>query len=300
MVHPAPEHEVSLRQADDGKWLSRERACDVVRCIQWDETRPDRRFLLGIENQLHPHVLMPWRVMEMQNMFCARQLRALHRESHGGGKGTVDRVDRVDRADRADRAEFLSKVPRTFRFRRMVTVVIHWGTDDWDTPRQFADLLEESAFPELLPFEPRMLCPMLIPTEISPEILDGMEKFLKLALQYVCASRDRGRMERLLKEHPEYQALPRDFAQGLLEVVGSRYQVDSTKETVNMCKAIEDMMNESKAVGMEEGMKEGGREMARGLVRFMREKDLPEDMLREFLARQNFSPEQIADLCAAH
>ena len=309
MVHPASEREITLNRQGDGKWRSRERICDVVRRIQWDDTRPDRHFLLSIENQLNPHVLMPWRVMEMQGMSYNHQVRKAHWKFHNTEK-TWDRV------------EFLSKVPRDYRFHRMVTVVIYWGTDVWDVPRQFADLLEPSPFPELLPFEPRLECPLLIPSEIPPKIIDGMEKFLKMALQYVCASNDRGRMEELLKEHSEYQSLPRNFAQGLLDMVGSQYQVDNKKETVNMCKAIEDMKKESEmqgekrgmeegmakgmeegmAKGMEEGMakgeKKGGERMARNLVCFMRERALPDGMLQEFLVQQNFSPEQIAELCA--
>ena len=84
----------------------------------------------------------------------------------------------------------------------------------------------------------------------TEKIMDGMEKFLKMALQYVCASQDRGRMEEFLKGHPECQDLPRDFAQGLLDLLGCMYQVDNTKETVNMCKAIDDMKKESKEEGM--------------------------------------------------
>ncbi|MBQ6473817.1 MAG: hypothetical protein IJJ33_17655 [Victivallales bacterium] len=290
MVRPAPEHEVSLRRQDDGKWTSRERICDVVRRIQWDNANPDRHFLLGIENQEAPHILMPWRVMEMQCMEYGRQLRGAHRKFHDGHP--------------MDREEFLSAVSRDYRFSRMVTVVILWGTGPWDAPTQFADLLGASPFPELLPFEPRLEYPILIPSEISEEIMDGMEKFLKIALQYVRASVNRERMEDFLKEHPECQDLPRDFAQGLLDLLGCMHQVDSTKETVNMCKAIDDMKRESEMKGMEqgmkEGMKEGGEEMARRLVRFMREKALPEAMLQEFLVQQNFSPEQIAKLSAAY
>ena len=114
-------------------------------------------------------------------------------------------------------------------------------------------------------------------------------------------------MEEFLKEHPECQELPRDFAQGLLDLLGCMHQVDNTKETVNMCQAIDEMMKESKAEGLKEGMKEGlkeglkegGEEMARDLARFMREKALPDEMLREFLLWKRFSPEQIADLCSA-
>ena len=286
MVRPAPEHEVSLRKREDGKWTSRERICDVVRRIQWDDAHPDRHFLLGIENQLRPHILMPWRVMEMQYMALGRQIRGAHRRFHGGGRPM-------------DRVEFLSAVSRDCRFSRMVTVVIHWGTDAWDAPTQFADLLEPVPFPEILPYEVRLEYPLLIPSEIPEEIMDGMEKFLKMALQYVCASRDRKRMEEFLKEHPECQELPRDFAQGLLDLLGCMHQVDNTKETVNMCQAIDEMMKESKAEGLKEGLKEGGEEMARDLARFMREKALPDEMLREFLLWKRFSPEQIADLCSA-
>ena len=77
-----------------------------------------------------------------------------------------------------------------------------------------------------------------------------------------------------------------------------------------MCKALEDMMKESEMkgekrgmeagmeAGMAEGEKRGGQRMARNLVRFMRERALPDGMLHEFLAQQNFSPEQIAEICA--
>ena len=103
----------------------------------------------------------------------------------------------------------------------------------------------------------------------TEKIMDGMEKFLKMALQYVRAFGDRERMEDFLKEHPECQELPRDFAQGLLDLLGCMHQVDSKKETVNICKAIDEMMKESK--------KKGGEEMARDFVQFLRENSYPED-----------------------
>ena len=50
--------------------------------------------------------------------------------------------------------------------------------------------------------------------------------------------------------------------------------------------------------GMKQGEKKGCERMARNFVRFMRKKALPDGMLQEFLVQQNFSPEQIAELCA--
>ncbi|MBQ6473078.1 MAG: hypothetical protein IJJ33_13925 [Victivallales bacterium] len=73
----------------------------------------------------------------------------------------------------------------------MVTVVIYWGEESWCVPRQFTGLLKPTPFPELLPFVTQQAYPLLFPSEIPPKIIDGMEKFLKMVLKYVCASRDR-------------------------------------------------------------------------------------------------------------
>ena len=282
MVRPATGHEIALREQDDGEWKAKERICDVVRCIQWDATRPDGFFLFGIENQLRPHLLMPWRVMETHDLSYGRQEREAHRLFDG--------------RKARDRVEFLSAVPRDFRFRQMVTVVIYWGEEPWDVPRQFTELLAPTPFPELLPFVSRQEYPLLIPSEIPPKIIDGMEKFLKMVLKYVCASRDRSQLLALLKENPEYQELPREFAQGLLELLGCLYKVDEKKERVDMCKAIRDMVEE----GEKRGKKAERTAMARDFVQFMRENSFPEDKLHAFLAKKKFSPKQIAELCAVN
>ncbi|MBQ6472440.1 MAG: hypothetical protein IJJ33_10685 [Victivallales bacterium] len=280
MVHPASEHALTMLKQDNEQWMARERICDVVRRIQWDDSEPDSYFLLGIENQLNPHLLMPWRVMEMQDLTYWSQLRETIRQFSGENKPM-------------DKVEFLSAVARSFRFNRIVTLVIYWGNEPWCVPRQFAELLKPTPFTALLPFEPRMTYPLLIPSEISPKIIDGMEKFLKLVIKYVCASKDKGLLQALLEEYPEYQRLPRNLAQGLLELTGCLWQVDEKKETVNMCKAIDDWMKEEREEGRDETVKK--------IVLYLREKSLTEDTLREFLAEQmKYSPEQIAEICAVH
>ena len=40
--------------------------------------------------------------------------------------------------------------------------------------------------------------------------------------------------------------------------------------------------------------------MARDFVRYLREQSFPENKIQDFLAQKNFTPDQIADLCAVH
>ena len=132
----------------------------------------------------------------------------------------------------------------------------YWGEEPWNV-RQFTELLAPTPFPELLPFVSQQAYPLLIPSEIPPKIIDGMEKFLKMVLKYVCASKDRNQLLALLRENPECQDLPRDFAQGLLELLGYLYKVDGKKERVDMCKAFRDMVKEGEERGEKRGEMRG-------------------------------------------
>ena len=114
MLRPASEREIALMRDANGKWLGRERTCDVARRIQWDSTDSDNCLLLFIENQLHPHLLMPWRVKELHDMSYGRQVRDARELFRSSGR-LKDGVD------------FLSEVGRDFRFMRVATVVIYWG-----------------------------------------------------------------------------------------------------------------------------------------------------------------------------
>ena len=296
MLRPASEREIALMRDASGKWQGRERTCDVARRIQWDAADPDNSILLFIENQLNPHLLMPWRVKELHDMSYGRQVRAARERFH-----------REDKPK--DGVEFLSGVGRGFRFARVVTIVIYWGEEPWEVPQQFADMLEPAPFPELHAFEPRLQYPLLIPSEIPRKMLQGSEQNLNTVLNLAGALKDRERLEELLRRNPSFQAMPRHLALGLLELAGCQYQLDNQQETVNMCKAIEDMIKEREEKGRKEGRKEGRREgeksgcemTAREFVCYLREQSFPEDKLQDFLGRRmNFSPEQIADLCSMH
>ena len=314
MLRPASEREIDLVQEANGRWMGKERTCDVARRIQWNDADSDNYLLLCIENQLNPHLLMPWRVKEMHDMSYGHQVRDARELFRSAGRP-------------ADGVEFLSGVDRGFLFRRIVTIVIYWGEEPWEVPRQFADMLMPVPVPELRTFEPRLVYPLLIASEIPEKMLDGREHELSFVLNYMSASKDMGRLEELLRRNPAFRALPRNLALGLLELTGCQYREDNKQETINMCKAIEDMKKQSEEKGRMEGEAKGriegeakgriegeakgrmegeatgekrGSEMtAREFVSYLREQSFPEDKIQDFLVqRMKYSPEQIADLCA--
>ena len=268
----------------------------MARRIQWDGTDPGNSLLLFIENQLNPHLLMPWRVKELHDMSYGRQVRAAREQFHR-------------EEEPKDGVEFLSGVGRGFRFARVVTIVIYWGEAPWEVPRQFADMLKTAPFPELHAFEPRLQYPLLVPSEISRKKLQGSEQNLNSVLNLAGALRNKKRLEELLRRNPSFQAMPRNLALGLLELAGCQYETDNQEETVNMWKAIEDMRKESEEKGRKDGEKRGEKrgeergceKSAREFVSYLREQSFPEDKIQDFLGhRMNFSPDQIAELCAMH
>ncbi|MBQ6471491.1 MAG: hypothetical protein IJJ33_05880, partial [Victivallales bacterium] len=241
MVRPATERELDLIRHSNRKWHSQERIKDVVRCIKWNQEDPDDCLLLGLENQLHPHYLMPWRLQESYHLFFGRQLRSQKRSDKGKQKQSNNS------------AEFLSGCPKGTMFTRALTIVIYWGVEKWDAPVRLSEMFRPPPIKAVRKYELKLTCPLLIPAKIPLKIIDGMEKFLKIALKYAWAMQNKRSLQTFIEENPAFKNVPRDLAKGLVEITGIMFETKDEQETVNMSNALQELIDD----GVKEGRKEG-------------------------------------------
>ena len=84
-------------------------------------------------------------------------------------------------------------------------------------------------------------------------------------------------MEQVLRENKRFERIDRDTAAMLRAVTGTRIKINESEETVNMCAAIQEMIDESRAEGIEKGIEKG----IYGLVRTLRRLQLSNEEIEE-------------------
>ena len=278
MVCPASNNEVELFCRTNPGQHSKELIKDAVRRIQWNPDQPDDYLLLGLENQMQPHYLMPWRIHESYHLSYGRQIRIIKREFVNNHHGCTP-------------AEFLSKCFKGTKLIRCLTIVIYWGTEPWDAPRQFTEMLRPPPFADVEKFDPVWTYPLLIPTEIPWEIIDDTEQILKIALKYMWALQSKKNLLAFMEGQTGYKKVPTSLAKGLLEIVGAKCLIDEKQETVNMCNVLQELRLEGVRDGEERGKIEGKlegkleerEENARKVAAFYQAQSMPVQEVRSIL-----------------
>ena len=191
--------------------------------------------LIGLENQSQVHYLMPLRTMDYDIGEYLKQADVIKDEVKSvKGKGTV-------------KGEYISRFHKYDRLQPCVTLVLYYGSEEWDGSRDIHGLLDLEGIPKKLRsmvgnyhmnlFEIRKI-----------ENTDIFRTDLKLVFDVIRCSEDKGKLKALIGENPAYQHLKRD-AYLLIDKYANVKDLIKIKEEdegdeVNMCKALEDMKEE--------------------------------------------------------
>lgn len=225
--------------------VSAQKFRDVLKMwtVMSDETAT--YMLLGIENQSGIHYAMPVRnmVYDAYNYFSQVE--------------TIGKKHRKEKDVRGD--EFLSGFSKTDKIKPILTLVIYWGTKEWDAPRSLFEMFEikEEVEEILKEYVNDYKIHVIVPREI--ENFEQFSTGLGNCLRYIWASENPKTMGKLLWEYADiYSNLDIDSVNLIQEVTGTEIPRMRVEEGgVDMCKAIEGMM--------EEAVKKSSGESARNL-----------------------------------
>lgn len=242
------------------------KARDVVKKAAFDT----EFVLLGIENQLKTDYSMPVRTMMYDSLGYWKECKLLTDQNMQDSKNIS--------------AEELFSIKREDRLHPIVTLILYYGEDTWDGPRSLLDMLKPvgKEILRLIPDYPLNLVEIRESDHLNFHNQDVNQVFSLVRKIY----------RKVIDE--TFEHVRKDLVAAIAVIVGSekiaKIAERSKKEEVNMCRALEEMMQEREEKGLSLGKIEGLRE---GRCEGLREGELRGKIYvyREF----GLSPERIAE-----
>ena len=151
--------------------------------------------------------------------------------------------------------EFLSHMGKGTKIKPVITLVIYFGPDNWDGPRQLYDLIDigdESLKRFISNYQLNLICPF----EINDNEFKKFKTDLYNVLSYIKAQNDENKINSLLNDE-NWNSLNSDTYNLINELTGSELKFKESGGNVDMCKGIDDMRRHAEERGKLQGIEEG-------------------------------------------
>lgn len=211
--------------------------------------------LIGFENQELVHYLMPLRTLEYDVVEYEKQAACIRK--------------RVKRLKGIRKDEFISGFRKKDRLYPCITIVLYYG-GKWDGPKTLHEIIDFNEIPEEL--KKYVNDYHLHIVEIAGlENMDVFRTDLKQIFNFIKYEKNKEKLKELVSSDPEYQNMEEDAfdmiaactkAERLLTV--KKYHGKEGK--VNMCQALDEMLADERAAGMEAGIEQGIEQTLRLLI----------------------------------
>ena len=197
--------------------------------------------LLRIENQTDIHYAMPVRNMIYDALQYDKQLADIARQ-HQNEKHSVHKPSH---------AEYLSKFYKTDKLIPVITLVIHFGVDEWDGPLSLHDMMDVPD-KHLLKFIQDYQVHLIEPAKLTEADLKKFSTNLGEVLGYIKYSNDKKQLRAFIDGNL-HKLIDVNAARVIQAVTHTSIELPKENEVINVCKAIDDMMEDSRNEGRLEG-----------------------------------------------
>lgn len=206
---------------------------DVIKSVIAMMDKRTAYLLLAVENQSNIHYAMPVKNMVYDALQYAKQVEeavASHKMS-GDYKGV-------------DSDEYLSGFMKADRLLPVVTLVIYFGSQNWDGPLSIHEMfLEQDA--RVLALVPNYRINLLAPASIEDYDFEKFQSSLKEVLLFIKYARDKDELKKVLDADESFRHLGRNEVAVLNACVGAKIKVNESEEAIDVCLAIEQMNEEA-------------------------------------------------------
>ena len=251
--------------------------------------------VMGVEHQEVANYLMPLRCMIYDAKEYGRQAAV--------EKSKVRRWKKIRHSkksgEKISQEEFLSDFWKESRLHPCITLVLFFGKC-WDAGTSLHDLLDFSGIPpKLLPFVNDYNMYMIPVREL--ENTEVFQTDLKMVFDCIRYGEDREMFRQKILENPQYTYLDED-AYDLIarytKLLGNKeIAMENVVEggKVNMCKAMQELMEESRVEGFQEGIREGIKEGILALINMCKEFGLSQQNALQRILQTSSVPQEVAE-----
>lgn len=161
-------------------------------------------------------------------------IAAKHRASDGDAKGH-------------SRGEYLSGFYKEDKITPVITLVLHFGANEWDGPVSLHEMMAVKN-KNLLNFVQDYQIHLIDPSKLSAEDLERFSSSLREVIGYIKYSKDKKRLSEFLTDNPR-MLIEANAARVIKAVTNTPLDIPEGAEVIDVCKAVEEMMNESEERG---------------------------------------------------
>ena len=283
-LHPLDTVEAAFPYGADGRLQPVQKFRDNFKYLAAMQDEEKAYLLLGVENQSEIHYAMPVKSMIYDSFEHAAQVEKtarIHRRHLKSGKHSGQKT-----LPKISSGEFLSGFYKGDRLIPVITLVIHFGPEKWDAPMRLHEMMDIKE-PELLDYIPDYKINLISPCSIPDEQLNQFHTSLREVLLFIKYSKDKDRLRQAITADSRFASLEQRAGQVIKILTGSDFEIKKEEETINMCKALEDLKEEGRVEGRIQGHEEGRIEGLRSTEK---------KFVLKLLARKQFSYEEISDM----
>lgn len=212
--------------------------------------------IVGIENQEERDYSLPLRNMFYDVSNYEKQASKIRKE--------------VRKETNLEAGEYMYGFRKDSKLHPLATFILYAGKEPWETPNSLHDMLDFTDVPE--EFRDVVSDYKINVIDIRKfENTDVFQTDLKQVFDFIRCSTDKEKMLDLVKNDPYYQAMDEDAFDVVTQYTNSKELVQK-KDYISeggkndVCKAIQDLMADSKEEGREEGREKALIETAKNLL----------------------------------
>ncbi len=253
-LHPMDTTAIGVPFKEGTKGSPVQKYRDVIKYVTAMEDEQTAYLVLGIENQTNIHYAMPTRNQLYDALEYTRQIEQIatyHREN---------------KDKEFTSSEYLSGFDKDDRLIPVITLVIYFGTEEWNAPRSLHEMLTVQN-KEILSFVNDYKLNLIVPAELSEEDFEKFHTNLREVMQYIQYSADKKKLSTFVENNDHFAKMDRNAAMLLNECTKSGLKFKKSGRSVDMCRAIKEIRQEEFKAGREEGREEEREESAKRMIK---------------------------------
>ena len=226
--------------------------------------------LLGIENQTDIHYAMPVKNAIYDALQYDRQVSEIAARHRAERK-------HQNLEKKVSDGEYLSGFYKEDRLIPVITLVIHFGAEEWDGPMTLHEMMEIGN-PELLKYIQDYRIHLIDPSRLTEEELEKFSTSLREVLGYIKYSTNGKQILDFAENNPRMM-MDADAARVIRTITNTPVEIPEEEERVDMCKGIEELMEDSRQEGRKEGEASGALRKAKETACALAAMGLPKEQI---------------------
>lgn len=210
--------------------------------------------LPGIENQGEIHYAMPVKCMVYDALDYASQVEKAAK-SHRNAKqkeqnkkeeksGKLGEEDERRGSIKVTSGEYLTGFYKEDRLIPVVTLVVYFGANEWDGPRNLHQMFAIQD-EKLLALMPDYKINLLAPREMSDKEIEQFQTDFREVMLFCKYMKDKEKLSELFRKNPAYRNMDQKAIRVIEAVSNTKIQVNEKEEKGNMCEGLQGIIDDA-------------------------------------------------------